>query len=310
MSIIYEKIKLNEQKDNSYYYYNMVDKYLVNNSLGVSYKPFLWIHLHNDNDITPQVNSRSWISFYSRDTKNLNQPYQNLTIKTIINKCKDDFNIAIIDDRSFNNIIPNWNIDFSKIAIPIKSHLRLLAMSIVLNTYGGLLVPSSFICFKSLKPLYDNNCNKMFIGDFSNHKSNANIINNMSPEPIFMGCNPNNPTMIEFIKYLELLNSKDFTAEMDFIGRPNIWLNNNVINNNINLINGKLIGTKKECGQEIHAEELVGSSFINLDKEAYGLYIPWNQLINNISIQWFVRLSQEQVLRSNTMIGKFILINC
>ena len=145
LSVIYEKLKLDENKHNSTYYYNMVDKYLVNNNLGMNTKPMLWIHLHNADTITPEVNSRSWISFYSRDTKNFNQPYQYLTIKSIINKCSHDFNIAIIDDRSFNKIIPDWNIDFSKIANPIKTHLRLLAMSIVLNTYGGILVPSSFI---------------------------------------------------------------------------------------------------------------------------------------------------------------------
>jgi len=310
LSIIYEKIKVDEDKKNSDYYYNMVDKYLINNNnLGMVKKPMLWIHLHNDDATIPEVNSRSWISFYSRDSKNFNQPYQYLTIKSIIDKCSDDFEIAIIDDRSFNKIIPEWKIDFSKIANPIKSHLRLLAMCIVLNTYGGILVPSSFICFKSLKPLYDSNVNKMFVGDFSNHRSSANIKNLLMPEPVIMGCSPNNNTMIQFIKYLEILNSRDFTAETDFIGKPNIWLNNEILSGNINLINGRLIGNQKECGDIINIEELVGSSFINLHKQAYGLYIPWNELINRVSLGWFVRLSPQQVLESNTVIGKYILIN-
>lgn len=309
LSVIYEKLKLDENKHNSTYYYNMVDKYLVNNNLGMNTKPMLWIHLHNDDTITPEVNSRSWISFYSRDTKNFNQPYQYLTIKSIINNCSHDFNIAIIDDRSFNKIIPDWNIDFSKIANPIKTHLRLLAMSIVLNTYGGILVPSSFICFKSLKPLYDLNVNQMFIGDFANNTSSSNLKNRLLPEPVIMGCRPNNDKMVEFIKYLELLNSRDFTAEMDFIGKPNIWLNNEIINGSINLIDGKLIGTQKECGEIIYVDDLIGSSYVNLDKNAYGLYIPWSQLINRISSQWFVRLSPQQVLESDTVIGKYILVN-
>ena len=96
---------------------------------------------------------------------------------------------------------------------------------------------------------------------------------------------------------------------MDFIGKPNIWLNNEIINGSINLIDGKLIGTQKECGEIIYVDDLIGSSYVNLDKNAYGLYIPWSQLINRISSQWFVRLSPQQVLESDTVIGKYILVN-
>ena len=49
--------------------------------------------------------------------------------------------------------------------------------------------------------------------------------------------------------------------------------------------------------------------FIKLNDEALGLYIPWNELINRTSLQWFVRLSPQQVLESDTIIGKQLLIN-
>ena len=308
LSIIYKKLKLDEDHNNSTYYYNMVDKYLINNNLGRNGKPYLWIHLHNDNTITPEVNSRSWESFYSRDSKNFNQPYQYLTIKSIIDKCSDDFNIAIIDDKSFSKIIPNWTIDFSKIANPIKTHLRLLALSIVLSTYGGMLVPSSFVCFTSLKPLYDANEHNMFVGDFLNHTSSANITNRLIPEPVLMGCKANNNTMIEFTKYLEELNSADFTAEMDFLGKPNMWLESAMQNGFVNLIDGRLIGTQKDCGAPIHVEELVGSTYIPLHQNAVGLYVPWSQLLNRVALEWFVRLSPPEVLESDTMLGKYLLI--
>ena len=167
LSYIYKNLKLDEDKNTSNYYYKMVNKYLLNgNNLGMNNKPFLWIHLQNDDTITPNVNSRHWINFGSRTSTEVNQPYQSLTIKSIIDKCGDDFNICLIDDKSFNKIIPTWTIDMNIIANPVKSHIRLLALCSILNIYGGILLPSSFICLDNLKNLYINNINenKFFVG--------------------------------------------------------------------------------------------------------------------------------------------------
>jgi hypothetical protein len=314
LSSIYKKLKLNEDKNTSDYYYNMVDKYLLNkNSLGMNNnKPFIWIHLHSDNTIIPEVNSRYWNSFGSRATKDLNQPYQYLTIQSIINKCGDDFNICLIDDQSFQKIIPDWTINLNIVANPVRTHIRLLALCSILNIYGGLLVPSSFICFKSLKDIYNtmSDNNKMFVGEFMNRAANP-IFNNAAliPSSLLMGCTADNLEMKEFIKYLEILNSKDFTAEQDFLGKSNQWLLEAVRANKINIITGQYLGTKKECNNPVHVEELTGSSFIKLSPNALGLYIPWNELINRVSLQWFARLSPQQVLESDTVIGKYLLIN-
>ena len=313
LSYIYKNLKLDESKNTSKYYYKMVNKYLLNgNNLGVNNKPFLWIHLHCDNTITPAVNSRHWLSFGSRATTEINQPYQYLTIKSIIDKCGDDFNICLIDDKSFQKIIPNWSIDLEIVANPIKTHIRQLALCTLLNIYGGILVPSSFICLENLKELYENNLsqNKMFVGEFMNRAENR-VFNNkqLNPSTLFMGCNADNTEMKELIKYLEVLNSTDFTAAQDFVGKSNEWLVNAGRDNKINIINGIYLGTRKDCGKPVYVEELLGSSFIKFNCNAIGIYIPWNEIINRTSLQWFARLSPEQVLESDTIIGKQLLIN-
>ena len=313
LSIVYKYLKLDEDTNTSAYYHKMASQYLLNNnSLGMSNKPFLWMHIHNDDSITPKVNSRSWLNFYSRATTDFNQPYQQLTIKSIIDKCGNDFNICLIDDKSFKKLIPNWTIDLNIIAIPIRIRIRLLALSTILNLYGGILVPSSFICFKSLKPLYYNNIieNKMFVGEFCNRTANPTLSSsNFAPSPILMGCNAGNKEMQEFIKVLEIINSQDFTAQPDFLGNINQWLADGIYYNKINSISAKHLGTKKNCGNPLYVDELVGSTFIKLCPEVFGIYIPWNELINRINLQWFVRLSPQQILESNTMIGKYLLTN-
>lgn len=313
LSYFYKKLKLDEDTNTSDYYYRMVNKFLLNkNSLGINNKPFLWIHLHSDNTIIPEINSRNWISFKSRNSKDFNQPYQYLTIKSIIDKCSDDFNISLIDDESFKKIIPNWSIDLKTIANPIRSHIRELALANLLNIYGGMLVPSSFICLKSLKSLYNANINenKMFVGEFLNNTSSSSYISNsFLASSKIMGSSANNSEMKNYISFLEELNSTDFVAESDFLGKTNKWLNNAVNNDKINNIDGLYIGTKKSCGSPIIVDELVSSTYFDLHNDAFGLYIPWDELIERTSLEWFVRMSPKQILESNTIIGKHLLIS-
>lgn len=313
LSFLYKKLKLNDDITTSQYYHNMIDKYLLNkNALGMGTKPILWIYVQNDSPVIPEVNSRFWLNFGSRATHNFNQPYQYLTIKSIIDKCGQDFNIALIDDAAFKTLLPNWCINLQTIAIPIRIRIRLMALASLLNIYGGILVPSSFVCFQSLKDLYETSvaADKIFVGQIQNRTCNETLrLQNVVPAPFFMGGKAGNPTMKAFIEYLEVLNSSDFTAQPDFLGNINIWLNNEINNGKIVSLDGTLIGTQNKDGSPIYVEELVGSTFLELHPLALGLYIPWNELITRTSLQWFVRLSPEQVLASNTMIGKYLLIN-
>ena len=81
-------------------------------------KPFLWIHIEYD------INERHWLNFGSRNTTNLNMPYFYLTIRSIIEKCGDSFNICLIDDNVFNKLIPGWSIHVNRLSSPLRPHMR------------------------------------------------------------------------------------------------------------------------------------------------------------------------------------------
>ena len=81
LSLIYNKYKSSEDEDEHMKNYRLVKKYLLNDSsLAQSKKPLIWIHMVYD------INARWWPDFSSRNTDNLNQPYQYLTLKSIIDK--------------------------------------------------------------------------------------------------------------------------------------------------------------------------------------------------------------------------------
>jgi hypothetical protein len=55
-------------------------------------------------------------------------------------------------------------------------------------------------------------------------------------------------------------------------------------------------------------ERLMNNSFINFADDIYGVYVPADDLLKRTKYNWFVRLSPEQVLESDTIIGKQLLV--
>jgi hypothetical protein len=309
LSYFYNKIKKEESKNTNEHYFKMIDKYLLTpESLGKNNKPCLWIHINNENSIISNVNSRKWLDFYSRNTKNLNQPYQLITIKTIIDYNKNDFNICMIDNSSFKKIIPNWTFDIDKMSNPIKNHIRNIALSRILNIYGGLLIPSSFICYKNLKPLWNNiESNKIFtVSEMINKSFNESFIQETLPSNILMGSTANNDMLNEFIKFQEITISQNQSSEFEFNGILGKWLLEN--NNSIGLIESKLIGIKDENNKVITLDKLMSNEMIDFNCNKYGIYIPWDELLTRVNYQWFSYLTVEEVLNSNNNLGKLLLL--
>ena len=315
LGIVYNEFKrkyLDDEND----HYNIVKKYLLNDTdeflkkLPDSKLPIIWIHSKYE------VNARNWVDFYSRNTKDLNQPYKELTLKTIIDKCGSDFNICLINDESFSDLIPNWNIDIHKVADPIKSNIRELAIAKILDTYGGMLLPDSFICLDSLKYIYNTGIqdDKMFVGELL-HTNNVNTPecnmetrNNYYPSTKLMGCAKECQTMKCYINMLETLISQDSTAESVFTGEIQLWLNDKVKGDGINIITSEYSGGRDNNGKIVTLDELMGSTFIEFHDSMLGIYIPDNELLLRSKYSWLSRMSSQQVLESNNVLGKYLVL--
>jgi len=272
--------------------YKMLEDYLLrDSSLAQSKKPIMWIHIDFN------INSRNWINFHSRNTLNLNQPYFYLTLKNIIDKCGDSFEITIIDDSTFSKIIPGWNINMNTLSPPVKNHIRQLAICKLLYLYGGITIPPTIICLDNLFPLYQDT---MFVGEFKNN-------NTFQGSALFMGCKKNCHKMKEFISYLEIINSNDFTSEFDFMQKDNVWINYELHNNNINLISGEILGTKDIYQKPVTIDSLISENLPSFHASCLCVYIDNVELLKRPKFNWFCRLSPEQVLNSNTSIGTLLL---
>lgn len=278
--------------------YKLIKKYLLSeSSIAKSKKPILWIH------IPYEINSRSWDSFYSRNTENLNQPYLYLTIESIIKHCGNSFKVCLIDDNSFNNLIPGWTIELNKVGSPMKEKIRQLAIAKLIYNYGGMIVPKSFLCFKDLNSIYNNysNNNKMLV--FETICKNATELD-FIPDSNFYGATKNNNTIERYCNFLEILISKDYSHESNFLSETGKWMYNETYNKfNVNTINGKLIGVKDKNNKPVLIEHLFEDHYDDFQPSIYGVYIDDIELLKRTKFNWFCYLHENAVLSecSNTM---------
>lgn len=305
--ILYDKYKIKNKIDDDVENYELIKKYLLNDSsLANAKKPILWIHIDYAD------NARHWYSFGSRSSNDLNQPYLYLSIQSIINHCSNSFNIVLIDDNTFNKILPGWHHDMNKLPNPIKCHFRELALSRMLYNYGGMIVPPSFICMKNLIDLYYDGIENtgMFVGEFANKNITSQYgVSNFYTSTKLMGCNKGNETMIELNKQIEILVSSDYTNEMEFQAKINSLCNKFVIENKANIIRSCDLGIKTSRGELVVIDDLLGNTFIDFKKKLYGVYIPADEILKRTKFEWFARMSIPQVLESDTIIGKLLLTN-
>ena len=289
--------------------YELIKKYLLNDSPLYGYnKPKIWIHSKYE------VNARKWRDFYSRNTTDLNQPYIHLTIKTIINYCGNDFHICLIDDDTFSKLIPSWDVDLTNMAEPMKSQVREVGLLQLVYYYGGMLVPNSFLCKRNLITLYrDGVANgKPFVSETLNRSNIAKDGKRLSfvPDTYIMGAEKNNECVKELCEYIKKIGVNGFfTGEHTFKGDISKQCMKLMEDDKLNLVDGKLVGIKTPSKKPILLEDLLSEDYLSLDKNAYGIYIPEDEILHRNKYQWFAVLSSEEILDSRLAIAKYLKVS-
>jgi hypothetical protein len=262
------------------------DLYLINSELlEKSEKPILWIM------VPQEYNARNWLSFYSRGTTNLNIPYMYYTIKSIIENCSGSFTVCIVDDNSFEQLLPKWTPELEKIGDPLRSKIRYLGMIRLLHRFGGLMVPPSFLTLKNLDRLYDENIKSPFVCENINYYGE----NRYAPDANFMGAQKNCPVLEEFIDYLARMISNDYTAESIFLNDISKWCNLRICEGKMTLVDASLIGVKNVDGEAMIPEVLLKQAPLNLSTEKYGILIPHSQIEKRTALKWFCYLTNDEL---------------
>jgi hypothetical protein len=305
LGVLYKRFEDKRIKEEAGDTYESIQKYLLDGTtLGESKKPILWIH------VPYEYNSRHWLSFGSRSSLELNQPYLYLTVRSIIKQCDESFTICIIDDTSFKRLLPDWNINMTSISDPILSNMRLLGMMKLLYRYGGMFCPLSFVCMKNLNELYIKGTRgeKMFVCEVVDRNVTSTDVD-FFPNLSFCGAPKECETTRELCNFIQRVSSHDYTADVKFLGEYDKWCMQRIESGRINLIDGVEIGTKTIDEKQIIIDDLMSNNYLDLYQGTYGILIPAEEILSRRKFEWFARLSPKQVMESDTIIGNYILLS-
>lgn len=297
----YEDKRLNEEKK---FNTEAIQNYLLDKStLDKSKKPILWIY------VPYEYNSRNWLSWGSRSSFDLNQPYLYLTVKSIIKNCDKSFTICIIDNTSFSKLIPDWEIDMTRISSPISDNIKILGLMKLLHIYGGMICPLSFLCMKDLIGMYEKGTrnNKMFLCETVNRNITSTTYD-FYPNIYFCGALRECDMVKRLIDFIQRTISSDMTSQSEFLGDFSRWCYKKINEGKINMIDALEIGAKTMDDRQILIDDLLSQQTINIYPETYGILINGDEILKRRNYEWFSRMSAKQVLESNTIIGHYLLV--
>lgn len=301
----YEEKQLFVYSNSPSYPRNMFEKYfwgqanLIKEEIGKIDKPILWIH------VPYEYNARNWQSFGSRSSYELNQPYLVLTLKSIIDHCQEDFQIILVDDASFQKIL-----DLTIPTSPMTWMQRQIYMLMLLEKYAGIILPLSFVCFRSLLPMLEQGTvnHRPFVAEKVNQQSTLNA--QTIPDIRLMGTklreDPEISALLAFLRKTE--KSDMFTLAGKFEGSIPRYLSERIAMGEMNVIPAELVGTKTKEGKKVLIEDLLSHGSIHFDKMAYGIWIPSKQILERTNLQWFARMSQSQIVHSDFVLAKYLIV--
>jgi len=302
IGILYEKYKnkigIEFQDEN----FNLIQKHLLYGE--GSDKPILWIHTEHNK------NSRHWASFYSRTNNNLNQPYINMCVETIIKWCGDSFNICLINDETYEKLLPSWSINLDKLPEPIRSRTRTLGSMKLLCKYGGVIMPNSMLMLHDFMPIHKEYLGRKgcYCGEFISRNSTSTL-KRLFPSHRLMGCEKENETIKKMCNDMEILLSTDNSGGADFEGHIDKILYKNVNSGMMSLISGNLIGMKTNEGSVILLDDLLKETNIDFDRQMFGVYLPKDELLKRRNYEWFVRSNKVQIVAGNSNISKLFTMS-
>jgi hypothetical protein len=123
-----------------------------------------------------------------------------------------------------------------------------------------------------------------------------------------MGAKKETQVVMDLIEFMERTISMDYTTASEFLGEFDRWCEARIRERQIMLIDGIEVGTKTIDEEPIKVENLISTNYIKLYNNTYGIWIPANDLLKRRYYEWFTRMSTKQVLESNTIIGKYLLL--
>ena len=269
-------------------------------------KPVIWLYYDMSD-----VNSRSWADFGSRSSRALNMPFLNLCYETIVAQ-NPGHRVEVI-----NGLTGVTQLLGGPQAMPLRLQNPIASVNAaeitwiraaILAKYGGLWLTPYCICVKSFGELpkdkirfYGTDIQETYAGSSGTSIPGLNAI--WSPRP-------EHPMFVEWEQIAR--NRLDQQKGGLQIRRDENWdwtaLSSKYPGIEID-VHGEL--GRKKGGRRIELEDLLATGHegkLPFDVPSYAIYVPifWPELRDREMFGWFLRMSEDQIMKSDTSVRHLI----
>jgi hypothetical protein len=290
--ILGSMISSNMKKANPY-----TDKGLL--SRGSSLPP-IWLFYN-----TGVVNGRSWADFGARSSRVLNVPYLNLTYEAIVRHNSAQYRVEVINGISGLAELLGWD------QIPVSMHTVERAMTqremnwiraAVLARFGGLWLEPSSICLRGFGALPTDKV--VFFGtDLDEQVAGAAGTRVPGMRAVW---SPHADHEV-FVKWAEDEFSRISGARGGHLESDEKWDYVAFAEKNP----GVIVNVGGECGRNgvrrVELDDIFGTSDdgrmpFPVTTNAIYVPVPWRELTLRRSLEWFLRMSEEQIMESDLVV--------
>lgn len=269
-------------------------------------KPTLWIYLNNSD-----VNSRSWADFMDRSSNAINLPFLNLCYKSIVEKNSNIYQVQVIGGLQDLAVrMGGWdslpvalqNTD-AVVRAPELNWIR----AAVLAKWGGLWVSPSVISIKPFGPLPKKR--SVFFGrDTTPTYGSASILPDLN---VVWSPKPEEPLWIKWEKTArERLDRRSGGAEFRSDEKSDLADALHNFSGQYTHLQTAELSRKGAALKRIELEDLLaagteGDIPFTMSNDTIYLPIPYDEILQRSAFEWFLRMSENQILESDLVISYF-----
>lgn len=280
----------------------LLNKYMFknDNKMNKSSKKKIFIH------IPTERNERNWSNFGSRSSTDMNMDIAMLCIESTIRYLENDADIILYSNNNVKDIIQESNTEdlcnlnnTASISGKDLKQWESYCKAKILQKYGGIVIEPCFFFIN--KPSNDI----LFPSSLTINNEPNEGLNVSEKKWIPTTCNwisaPKKDQNLElYIKYMNYMCVHRYTEDTKYFDKTFEKLYS------LNSIQPKKMGCMDLNGNPVYTADLISNKNIEFENSMFCLFINLSHMKKYRKNEWFLKLDKEEIMKSNTFIGKFI----
>jgi len=256
-----------------------------------------------DNIIDMKKLSKPKIFIHIEDRNNILGVCE-LCIESTLKYCSSKYDIILYTNEDAKNLIDDENDDLCNIEnIQLLSGADLRQWEEycrfkILHKYGGVVMKPYFL-FSRCPEYTDFNVDKLKIVRVNNEGLNVSNMTVIPTSSYLIAAPQNDSTTQIYVEYLSKMCQNNYTSDFKYFDKSFEQLHH------IHFFPEDYIGAVESDQKKISLERLLLSEPLSFSSKNYCLFINVDLLRKKRHYGWILRLSKEQISKTNTIIGKY-----